>query len=77
MNISAYEYICAAGEAFDLVSLKVYGDERYATDLMQANPEHCQNMIFKGGERLILPAIEIEETEDDAENNVPLSAPWR
>ena len=50
-----YEYLCSAGETFDSVALAVYGDEKYVAELMAANGEYLQRMVFSGGERLVLP----------------------
>lgn len=62
-------YICAQGETFDLVALKVYGDEKYASLLLAENPELCHLMTFRGSERIVVPALE-EEGKDE-------TAPWK
>lgn len=75
MTRSGYEYHCAAGESWDSVALSVYGDEKYAADLLGANPALCQVTIFTGGERLFLPTLEI--ADDDAAVYTPANAPWK
>lgn len=69
-----YEYLCSAGEAFDSVALAVYGDEKYAAELMAANGEYLQRMVFSGGERLALPEIGtvLDRTGEDTG-----TAPWK
>jgi hypothetical protein len=66
-------WICASGESFDLIALKVYGSEEYAEQLLEANPDHVGTLIFSGGEVLILPEIEIPEDGEKAEES---TAPW-
>ena len=54
---SGYEYHCAAGESWDSVALAVYGDEKYAADLLAANPALCHTVIFTGATLLSLPTL--------------------
>ncbi len=63
-NITAIQ-----GETFDTLALTLYGNEKYAADLMMANPGLCHKMIFSGGEVLKVP--ELTETSDS-----PLP-PWK
>lgn len=74
MRMSGYSYHVSAGETFDSVALQVYGDEKYAAELLSANVEHCGKLVFTGGEKLRLPVIEVE-TEDDGQ--IIGSAPWK
>lgn len=73
---SGYEYHCASGESFDSVAMGIYGDEKYAADLMNANPDECGKFVFFGGEVLQLPALDIPTRSDEAAlaNTI---APWR
>lgn len=76
MELSGEKWTCAGGETFDLVALQAYGDEKYAPELLCANPEHCGTMVFEGGEELLLPVVEAAEDEDAAEV-MPDKAPWK
>ena len=69
-------YRASAGESFDLVALLVYGDEKYAAELMNANPDYCGLVVFAGGETLVLPELQIPAHNDEAAlaNTI---APWR
>ncbi len=67
--------VCRAGESFDLLALMIYGDERYAADLMNANPSMCRTMVFGGGEKLDVPILDI--ADDEMENGAPGAAPWK
>lgn len=75
MELSGYTYSCAGGETFDSVALDVYGDEKYAAELLNANPEWCDRFTFLGGEELYLPAISIPD--DNADAAEPEKAPWK
>lgn len=75
MNLSGQRYVCSAGETFDSVALEVYGDEKYACELLNANPALCVKPIFTGGEILALPVV--EANADGEEAYVPAAAPWK
>ena len=76
MTLSGYTYQCSAGESFDSVALAVYDDEKYAAELMNANPDLVHLMVFEGGELLFLPVVEIPEDDDETEY-APSTAPWK
>ena len=75
MTLSGQAYKCSAGETFDSVALEVYGDEKDACELLNANPEACMKPVFTGGEILYLPVVEIPA--DDSGVYVAASAPWK
>ena len=76
MTLSGYIYHCAANESFDSVALDVYGHEKYAADLMNANPDYCGMTVFDGGEELQLPVLDIPVITD--ENTMANTiAPWK
>ena len=77
MDMSGYGYICAAGETFDSVARRVWGDERYAAELLCANPEYASQTIFVGTETLYLPTIIIPREEADEMSVEPIKAPWK
>lgn len=76
IEYSGYEYHCSVDESFDSIALELYGDENYAADLMNANPEYCGMPVFDGGETLHLPEIDVP-TDDDDEVLVNVIAPWK
>ena len=45
-EMSGYMYQCSAGETFDSVALQIYDDEKYACDLMNANPHLVTKSVF-------------------------------
>lgn len=73
---SGYQYTCSANESFDSVALNVYGDEKYAADLMNANPNLCGMTVFDGGETLLLPALDVPKRNNETAlaNTI---APWK
>ena len=76
MVYSGNGYKCSAGETFDGIALLIYGDERYACDLMNANPWYATKIVFDGGELLALPIVEVPE-QDDEEEYASAIAPWK
>lgn len=75
-ELSGYLYRCSAGETFDIVALNIYDDEKYAAELMNANPGYAHLAVFSGEEVLSLPVVEIAE-EDAEDESAPATAPWR
>lgn len=76
MELSGYIYRCSAGETFDIVARNVYGSEKYAAELMNANPSYTTLFVFKGVEVLSLPAIEVQKSMS-ANPYTPVKAPWK
>lgn len=75
-ELSGFLYRCSAGETFDMVALNIYSHEKYAADLMNANPGYVHLSVFTGGEILSLPVVEIDENEQENEY-APSTAPWK
>ena len=69
-------HICAAGESFDGLALAFFGDERYACDIMNGNPQYCGMVTFRGGEVITLPNIDVPE-DDEEEAMANTIAPWK
>lgn len=74
--LSGFLYRCSAGETFDKVALNIYDHEKYAADLMNANPGYVRRAVFQGDEVLSLPVVEIPEGERENEY-APSTAPWK
>lgn len=73
--MSGYIYLCSAGETFDGVARAIWGDVKYAPDLLCANPEYSGKMVFDGGEELYVPQIDIQD--ETVAVTMPDKAPWR
>ena len=69
-------YRAVAGDTFDTAALVIWGNEKYAGELMQANLLLCGKGVFTGGERLIIPQISLP-AEDRAAGYTSQSAPWK
>lgn len=63
-------HIATAGEMWDQVALKYYGDEMKASYLLANNQELTNILIFDGGEKVRIPVIE----ESELITSLP---PWR
>ena len=75
IGTSGYAYRCSAGETFDSVALAVYGDEKYACELMKANPELVTKSVFDGTELINLPVV--ETPDEETQNYGAANAPWK
>ena len=64
------EHITVEGDTFDGLALMYYNEERLASTIMQANPDHCDTLIFEAGILLYIPDINTVEMPD----TLP---PWR
>lgn len=52
------KYQTVAGDTFDLVAHKLFGDRRYTRHMYEANPDYVDVLIFAGGVALNVPEIE-------------------
>ncbi len=43
------------GDTFDALALWYYNDEKQASTIIQANPDHCDTLIFEAGIPLVIP----------------------
>ena len=50
------KYITVEGDTFDGLALRFYNDEKLASTIIQANPDHCDTLIFEAGISLTIPA---------------------
>ena len=55
---------------FDEIALNLYGDEQYASVLLEANPQLAHKIMMDGGEVMRAPEI----TTDNAADTLP---PWK
>jgi len=58
------EYKTRQGDTWDLISLRVYGSEKYMTKLIEANPEHRETAFFSANIKLKVPEIETPVPEE-------------
>ena len=64
-------YRTIQGDAWDSISLKVYGDEKYMDLLITANWREQQRVIFPAGIELQVPPLPADVQQN---RNLP---PWR
>lgn len=51
-------YTTTQGDAWDSIAYKLWGEERLAHTLMQANPQHMDVLVFPAGVTLLVPHAE-------------------
>lgn len=68
--VGSRDYVCRAGEAWDLLAGQAYGHETMADVIIAANPDLADVVLFEGGESISLPLVELVESPD----TLP---PWR
>ena len=54
-------YTTIQGDTFDMISKKIWGDEKLMHHIMKANPGHQETILFSAGITLNIP--ELNETE--------------
>jgi phage tail protein X len=64
-------YQTKLGDTFDSIAFALLGDEKYTRELMEANPEYLDVVIFSGGIDITIPDIRNSNT---AAGKAP---PWR
>lgn len=70
-DITGYiEYMAKANDAFDLLALRAYGDDKLASYIIEANPDYSDVITFEGGEALKIPIVEDPEVSEAV-------APWK
>lgn len=58
-NITGYRQIkTVAGDTFDGLALEFYDDELQASEIIAANPDYCDVLIFDAGVALKIPIME-------------------
>jgi len=57
-------YKTVSGDTWDLIAYKQLGSEKYMKELMDANWELTDVLVFEAGTELVLPEITLE-TESD------------
>lgn len=62
-------YLTQLGDTWDLIAYKVYGDEVYMKELVEANIEKAKTVFFKSNVEIICPDIPIT-----SDTNLP---PWK
>lgn len=63
-------YTTVSGDTWDIISNKNYGSTKYIKELIRANLNYINTVIFSAGIQISIPVIEIKDT--------PLEKPpWR
>lgn len=62
-------YTTKTGDTFDIIAYNIFGNEKYASEIMAVNPEYIKTIVFDLGVNLKIP--EIDTTQ---ETTLP---PWK
>jgi phage tail protein X len=54
-------YITLQGDAWDAIAFRLWGEERFFMELVAANPEHLDTLIFPAGVELRVPTAPVRE----------------
>lgn len=57
-------YTTVLGDAWDGIAFKLYGDEKYMKELIEANWKYTDVLVFSSGVVLTVPDVDKSETED-------------
>lgn len=64
------DYTTRNGDTYDLLAIAAYNDEKMASHIIKANPQHMKTLVFEEGVALKIPLLK----------NVQLPStlpPWR
>lgn len=64
-------YTTKSGDTFDIIAKEKLGKEKYTKELMQANKDYIEFIIFPAGIELELPEINVESSSGEQ------TPPWR
>lgn len=62
-------YTTIQGDMWDLIAYKVYGNEAYMTDLLEANEQYKSTSVFPAGVTLTCPEIPVKKSR--------IAPPWK
>ena len=57
-------YTTALGDTFDSIAFLLYGDEKYMKELIEANWDKADTLVFESGVQIFAPDVYEEEDED-------------
>lgn len=63
-------YVTVSGDVWDMIAFKIYGDCNRLVDLMNANSDLIETVVFSAGINIMVPEIEV----DTGGSNLP---PWK
>lgn len=58
-----FDYTTMAGDTFDVLALDAYNDEFRAVEIMRANPQYADVIVFDAGIKLRIPYLAPEPPE--------------
>ncbi len=64
----AKTYKTQSGDTWDIIAFRLFGDELYMDELIEANFVHRKTIVFRSGVVLNVPEIDTEATQTTDEN---------
>ncbi|QGQ97056.1 LysM domain-containing protein [Paenibacillus psychroresistens] len=58
-----YLYTALSHDTFDSIALDFYNEETLSGNIISANPQYRNTILFSGGEVLQIPVIEVKAAE--------------
>lgn len=52
-----HKHITVDGDTFDSLALLYFNEEKLASEIIKANPDYCDVLIFEAGITLTIPAV--------------------
>ncbi|MCP4163621.1 MAG: phage tail protein [Deltaproteobacteria bacterium] len=56
-------YTTKQGDMWDMIAYNILGSESYTSELMHANPDHTETVIFSAGTTLTIPEVAVEANQ--------------
>ncbi|MCP3921910.1 MAG: phage tail protein [Desulfobacterales bacterium] len=56
-------YTTKQGDMWDIIAYNILGSESYTSELMYANPDHTETVIFSAGTTLTIPEVTVEANQ--------------
>lgn len=54
------EYVTLCGDTFDILALDAYNDEFKAVEIIRANPQYADVLVFDAGVMLHIPELDVK-----------------
>ncbi len=68
----ATQYKTQQGDTWDIIAFRLFGDELYMDELIEANFVHRKTIVFRSGVVLNVPEIDTEATPVVVNENLPI-----
>lgn len=56
-------YVTHQDDAWDAIAFRLWGQERHLLELVKANPEHLDVVLFPAGVELVVPVVPVTQQQ--------------